>query len=352
MKVYLDDCRATPNGWTRTYTPKQTIELLKSHRVDALSLDHDLGDDEGIGTGYSVLLWMEKHVVYYGYIPPSSISIHSSNPSARSKMLAAIETIRTLAKKGNNTKTVKLPKLKRLNEKLLYVSKLVVKFSQPLWATYQAGKGLESGCTDFEFDYCITTYNRSRKIVSVTDVKCLTMLACSPEQDLLVGNFDDTWHTYHRDFDTCYVLHSIEQHYDSNFFLGRQATEDDLLSISDICLCETIEHQFFEDIAMGNKGIDAAFARVISKITKINVDESVCRILLHINISDHSDESEQNPLFNNNVVVEGIDPNYVREQKHLVQDFIKYNMYLPKSTSKEYLLSVSFYEVREYHYSL
>lgn len=97
MKVYLDDCRPTPSGWTRTYTPQQTIDILRAHNVTALSLDHDLGDDEGIGTGYIVLLWIEEHVVIHGYEPPSIISIHSSNPSARSKMLAAIETIQVLA---------------------------------------------------------------------------------------------------------------------------------------------------------------------------------------------------------------------------------------------------------------
>ncbi|MEZ9321658.1 cyclic-phosphate processing receiver domain-containing protein [Vibrio sp. 10N.286.51.E5] len=352
MKVYLDGCRATPSGWTRTYTPKQTIELLKSHRVDELSLDYDLGDDENIGTGYIVLLWIEEHVLNYGYAPPSTISFHGSNLAARGKMLAVIEIIRILTKNGNDTKTAKLPKLKRLNEKLLCVSKLVVGLSQPLRTRYKAGKGLESGCSDFEFDYCITTYNRSRTIVSVTGVDGLTLPAWSPDYDLLVGNYDDTWRSYHRDFDTCYVLHSIEQHYDSNFFLGRQATEDDLLSISDICIYETIEHQFFEEIVMGNKEIDAAFERIISQVTKINVDENVCRILLRTNFEEQSDKSEQRNLFYNNVVVDGIAPKHVREQKHLVQDFIKYNMYRPKLTSNNYLLSVSFYEVREYHYSL
>lgn len=51
MKIFLDDFRSTPDGWVRTYTPKETIELRKSCQVEALILDHDLGDDEGIGTG-------------------------------------------------------------------------------------------------------------------------------------------------------------------------------------------------------------------------------------------------------------------------------------------------------------
>ncbi|MFZ6733611.1 cyclic-phosphate processing receiver domain-containing protein [Undibacterium sp. Ji42W] len=41
MKVSLDDERVTPNGWTRTYWPGDTIALLKTGEVIYLSLDHD-----------------------------------------------------------------------------------------------------------------------------------------------------------------------------------------------------------------------------------------------------------------------------------------------------------------------
>ncbi|WP_199194448.1 MULTISPECIES: cyclic-phosphate processing receiver domain-containing protein [Photobacterium] len=45
MKIFLDDCRSTPDGLVRTYTSQETIELLKSSQVEALNLVHDLGDD-------------------------------------------------------------------------------------------------------------------------------------------------------------------------------------------------------------------------------------------------------------------------------------------------------------------
>lgn len=93
MKVYLDDERVTPAGWVRTYTPDETIALLEGGNVEELSLDHDLGDDEGIGTGYDVLLWIEEQVYTQGYNPPR-MKVHSSNPSARVKMSAAIENIK------------------------------------------------------------------------------------------------------------------------------------------------------------------------------------------------------------------------------------------------------------------
>jgi len=92
MKIFLDDVRETPNGWTRTYWPDETIKLLKDNIVTEISLDHDLGNDEK-GTGYDVLLWIEEQVFLYDYKPPI-IYIHSSNSSAVSKMKRAVENIK------------------------------------------------------------------------------------------------------------------------------------------------------------------------------------------------------------------------------------------------------------------
>lgn len=98
MKIYLDDERKTPDGWVRTYTPKQTISYLnnKNIKVEVLSLDHDLGDDKVIGTGYDVLLWIEEQVATNNYIPPELILVHSANSSGKLKMNQAIRKIRDL----------------------------------------------------------------------------------------------------------------------------------------------------------------------------------------------------------------------------------------------------------------
>jgi hypothetical protein len=48
MKVFLDDGRPTPAGWMRAYWPDEVIALLKTGRVEELSLDHDLGDDSRV----------------------------------------------------------------------------------------------------------------------------------------------------------------------------------------------------------------------------------------------------------------------------------------------------------------
>lgn len=93
MRVFLDDERPAPEGWTLVRWPDEAIALLKTGRVEALSLDHDLGDDKR-GTGYSVLVWLEWNVAISGFCPPKTILVHSANSSARSKMEAAIDSIR------------------------------------------------------------------------------------------------------------------------------------------------------------------------------------------------------------------------------------------------------------------
>jgi hypothetical protein len=98
MKVYLDDAREAPQGWVRAYTPDEVIRLLKSGQVEQLSLDHDLGGDDTIGTGYTVLKWIEYEVAVNGFVPPPIIKVHSANPSVRLKMEQAIESIMRLAR--------------------------------------------------------------------------------------------------------------------------------------------------------------------------------------------------------------------------------------------------------------
>ncbi|MGH8079724.1 MAG: cyclic-phosphate processing receiver domain-containing protein [Lysobacter sp.] len=91
MRVYLDDERDTPPGWERVYWPDEAIALLQTGAVLELSLDHDLGDDAR-GTGYDVVVWIERAVIERGFEPPR-IAVHSANPAARLRMQAGIEAI-------------------------------------------------------------------------------------------------------------------------------------------------------------------------------------------------------------------------------------------------------------------
>jgi len=93
MKLFLDDTRPAPEGWVRAYTADEAIEHLKTGTVEEISLDHDLGIEAIVGTGYTVLQWIEKEMHLSGFRPPRIIKVHSANPPATDRMLQAIASI-------------------------------------------------------------------------------------------------------------------------------------------------------------------------------------------------------------------------------------------------------------------
>ncbi|BCQ29047.1 hypothetical protein NK8_72370 (plasmid) [Caballeronia sp. NK8] len=100
MKVFLDDERVTPEGWTRVYWPHEAIRLLETGAVEEISLDHDLGDDSR-GTGYDVILWIEEAVALRAFRPPK-IFVHSANSSARAKTESGVLAIERLVARQNH----------------------------------------------------------------------------------------------------------------------------------------------------------------------------------------------------------------------------------------------------------
>ena len=97
MKIYMDDARDTPPGWTRTYTIEETIEILKTRQVEFLSLDNDLGSEDPKTEGWHVLDWIEEQVFHDNSFPIPKMTVHSSNagraPSMR-KIIEKLEIIR------------------------------------------------------------------------------------------------------------------------------------------------------------------------------------------------------------------------------------------------------------------
>ena len=91
MKIYLDDIRKEPDGWTRTYTVEETIDALITGKVTHLSLDNDLG--EGLLEGYKVLDYLEELVHYNPEFPIPDITIHSSNGVRVKYMQTIIEKL-------------------------------------------------------------------------------------------------------------------------------------------------------------------------------------------------------------------------------------------------------------------
>ena len=97
MKIYLDDERQAPEGWLQARWPEEVVELLKTGKVEAISLDHDLGECstqyENPRTGYDVLIWLERQVALHSFKPPE-IFIHTMNVPARKRMVAAVRNIK------------------------------------------------------------------------------------------------------------------------------------------------------------------------------------------------------------------------------------------------------------------
>lgn len=99
LKLWVDDERVMP--WdhdvahhVHAKTSEEAIRWLNvwktiniayghplGHRIDEVSLDHDLGGDD---TGFKVLDWMINLKVW-----PRELTIHTANSVARKRMLAA-----------------------------------------------------------------------------------------------------------------------------------------------------------------------------------------------------------------------------------------------------------------------
>jgi hypothetical protein len=85
MKLWLDDVRPVPDGWTWAKHVEEAVSLMESADVEEASLDHDLG--EGFEEGHRLVLWMVEHDSW----PSEALSVHSSNPPGAERMCAIIE---------------------------------------------------------------------------------------------------------------------------------------------------------------------------------------------------------------------------------------------------------------------
>ena len=90
MRLWVDDERPAPEGWTLAHSAVDAMRMLREEKVTEVSLDHDLG---GEGTGYDVLLWIEEQVFLRPEYWPPQIKIHTANSSARIKMELAVKAI-------------------------------------------------------------------------------------------------------------------------------------------------------------------------------------------------------------------------------------------------------------------
>jgi hypothetical protein len=88
VKLWLDDIRPCPDGYTHARSVNEAIKLLERGDCAYASLDHDLGDfAEDGGDGFKLVLWIAEHDRW----PSDGIRVHSANPPGMARMLADID---------------------------------------------------------------------------------------------------------------------------------------------------------------------------------------------------------------------------------------------------------------------
>jgi hypothetical protein len=102
MKLYLDDIRPCPVGWTYAQTVSEAVAKVESclkrgEEWEVASLDHDLAAEHYLvtsygappqtGTGLDFVDWMIEN----NHWPTKKPAVHSMNPEGARRMRAAIE---------------------------------------------------------------------------------------------------------------------------------------------------------------------------------------------------------------------------------------------------------------------
>ncbi len=85
VKLYVDDTRLCPEGWTLARTCEEALEILRAGQVTHLDLDWNLGQGRD-RTGISILHWLET-AVRTRQVPLPEISVHTADAGARRQML-------------------------------------------------------------------------------------------------------------------------------------------------------------------------------------------------------------------------------------------------------------------------
>ncbi len=89
LYVWLDDNRPAPAGWVHVLTPWHAIDLLKTGRVNTISLDNDLGLLSYVtpNEGRHVIDWMEEATISGELVNHVRTDIHTMNPVAYDYMM-------------------------------------------------------------------------------------------------------------------------------------------------------------------------------------------------------------------------------------------------------------------------
>lgn len=85
MKLFVDDYRPAPPGWTWAKNVSEAIRLMDNQPIEALALDHDIKDStetfEPVARHFAILVRAEVQQ------KTTPISIHTGNPVGGERML-------------------------------------------------------------------------------------------------------------------------------------------------------------------------------------------------------------------------------------------------------------------------
>lgn len=90
INIYLDDLRPCPEGFTLARNATDCSILLRNNAVNALSLDHDLGEADVL-TGYDLCKWLIEEGISNPVIYPNQIFLHTANGVGRDNMFKLLE---------------------------------------------------------------------------------------------------------------------------------------------------------------------------------------------------------------------------------------------------------------------
>lgn len=88
MKLWLDDVREMPDDfdvWVKT--ADEAIKYIDTGKVNFISFDHDLGEEE---TGYDVAVYIALKA-FHNEIPRIEYVVHSANPVGRENIIFAMK---------------------------------------------------------------------------------------------------------------------------------------------------------------------------------------------------------------------------------------------------------------------
>lgn len=159
MKVWLDDkdegTRKMPEGYDRHAKEAQTaINWIEGFTVTEISLDHDLGDESIVGSGYTVAKHIEERA-FQGCIPRIKWHLHTDNPVGRDRMRVALENADRYwdnhEKKGTQ----------------VYSGVICSQYSPPGFATFTFHKDNEEYHTDFLIEELPIEHQKDMGIINL-----------------------------------------------------------------------------------------------------------------------------------------------------------------------------------------